>query len=383
MTGSSLRTVPFFLLTFLAGLLLVATLLPLWRNPHWLVRGWDFPRLQLFAFAALLLTLELVLLDRGASRTWALAFVTTACGLYQAWWIAPYTVPWPNEVRLAKERSPERTLRLMTANVLQTNRKAQALIDLVHRFEPDVLVALETDTWWEAQLAAIEDVMPHTIRQPQDNLYGMNVWSRLPLSEVERLFLVQQGIPSMHCRIELPNGQGVRMHFLHPAPPSPSENEKSSQRDAELVIVAKSVADSHQPVVVTGDLNDVAWSTTTRLFRKLSGLLDPRVGRGMYNTFHADYPFLRWPLDHVFHSQHFTLAHLERLPSIGSDHFPIFTELVFNPLEGADQNGIDPDADDRSLAERIRADQGVAVEAVPEPGEGLKVNHSDKHHKIR
>jgi endonuclease/exonuclease/phosphatase (EEP) superfamily protein YafD len=155
---------------------------------------------------------------------------------------------------------------------------------------------------------------------------------------------------------------------LHPAPPSPTENEESSERDAELIIVAKSVAETNAPIIVTGDLNDVAWSETTRLFRKVSGLLDPRVGRGMFNTFHAKYWVIRFPLDHLFHSDHFTLFRIFRLSGFGSDHFALFTELVFEPGRDIQQNGLDADAVDLSRARAKADDQCVGKSDVPQPG---------------
>ena len=59
----------------------------------------------------------------------------------------------------------------------------------------------------------------------------------------------------------------------------------------------------------------------------MSGLLDPRIGRGLFNTFDAGNPIFRFPLDHVFHSSHFRLFRLCRLPKVGSDHFPVLVEL--------------------------------------------------------
>ncbi len=348
--------------------LLTATLLPLWRHPHWMIRGMDFPRMQLAVVAAALLLAQVAWLDLGQGIAWAQICVTLACLAWQTWWIAPYTVLWPPEVKATEHLNPERTLSILTANVLTPNRQAETLLKLVRQYEPDVLVTLESDQWWQQHLDTLQADMPYSIKCPLDNLYGMHVYSRLPLEDTQIAFLVEDDVPSIHAQLRLRTGDSVRMHFLHPAPPSPTENPESAERDAELVIVARSIVDSEQPVIVTGDLNDVAWSATTRLFRKLSGLLDPRVGRGMFNTFHAHYPFLRWPLDHLFHSQHFTVNSIRRLAPFGSDHFGLLTELSYAPVRGENQQGLDADADDRSWARAIAEEQDVSAKDVPRPG---------------
>src|SRR5690606_32305981 len=118
---------------------------------------------------------------------------------------------------------------------------------------------------------------------PQDNTYGMHLYSKRPLHDVEVKFLVDQEVPSIHGWVELPSGRRVRIHAVHPTPPAPTENPSSEERDAELLLVARAVEKEPAPTLVFGDLNDVAWSATNALFQRISGLLDPRIGRGMFS----------------------------------------------------------------------------------------------------
>ena len=357
-----------FITVMLATVLIViATALPLLKHSHWVIRAMDFPRVQITALAISLLVVQLFVLDFQQLMSWLLLIAITLCLAWQLWWVLPYTVLWRKEVKTAKNAPIEQQLSVITSNVLQTNHNTDALIQMARQYQPDILVTLESDQYWQDKLQVLEDQLPYSVKCPLDNLYGMHVYSKLPFSEEQVSYLIEDGVPSIHLCLQLRTAHKVRMHFVHPAPPSPTENTESSERDAELITLARSIAKTDQAVVVTGDLNDVAWSKTTRLFRKISGLLDPRVGRGMFNTFHVDYAFLRWPLDHLFHSAHFSVKHIQRLPSIGSDHFALYTVLVFDPQYGDSQQGLDADELDRVEAMRISAKKQAKVEDVPTP----------------
>lgn len=359
----------FWIIVAFVGLLVISTLIPLLPIKKWWVRDFDFPRLQLSFIAVFMIIAEIVFLDFSETSSWVLCSLTILCLSYQTWWIIPYTPFFHKEVKTAVDPDASERLKIIVANVFTPNRRTDIVLAMAKKHDPDVLVLVETDRWWEAQLAELKQTHPHTLKCPLDNLYGMHLYSKLPLKDAEIQFLVEKDVPSMHALLLLPSGVQVRLHCVHPAPPSPTENETSLERDAELVMVAKNVSEATLPVIVTGDLNDVAWSSTTRLFRKISGLLDPRVGRGMFNTFHAKYPVFRWPLDHFFHSTHFTLVSLERLDYIGSDHFPMFITLCFQPQKGKDQETLEADAEDEARAEEELARKGVSEEDVHEPGE--------------
>jgi len=131
----------------------------------------------------------------------------------------------------------------------------------------------------------------------------------------------------------------------------PQENPSSTDRDAEMMLVAKSAKGNKLPVIVAGDFNDVAWSQSTTLFKDLSGLLDPRIGRGFYNTFSANSYLMRWPLDHFFASDEFRLITMQVGEDIDSDHFPAYFEVQLEPEKAAEQTPEEPTQDQKEDAE--------------------------------
>ena len=325
---------------------------------EWWFRGADFPRLQILFLGIIAFVLMLVWDWTWETKEYVIFVLLCAALAYQIKMVLPYTFVWKKQVKHVQpeELNPSQQISLIVSNVLTTNNKYYLLIEHIQQLKPDLVLTLETDRTWENELKVIEPDYPYRVAVPLDNLYGMHLYSRLPLQDTEVKFILSNEIPSIHTTVILTSGQPVQLYCLHPKPPSPTEAKDSTLRDAELLIVGDQIKDLDESCIVMGDLNDVAWSRTTRLFQRISGLLDPRVGRHFINTFHADYPLLRWSLDHVFHSTDFALVKMERLAHIGSDHFPVYTIL---------QSGRKFEAQQKEL-EKTASDEDEAQEAIQE-----------------
>ena len=329
------------------------TLLSFHKGSHWFIRAWDFPRVQIATLSAISASLFRAFFFRGSRRDYLFLSSNLLCLLWQGWKIFPFTPVARNQVKASRADSPRaRTFRLLMANVMLENKDADRLLRVIREYDPDIVLVVEIDEAWQRALSPLRETYPHRVEQPQDNYYGLILFSRFPLIDPKIDFLVQDDIPSVHTAFELPSGDRIFLHGLHPRPPEPIRDQDSTPRDAELVVVGRAIrAAGDRPTVVAGDLNDVAWSPTTELFVRLSGLLDPRVGRGFYNSFHAEKIYLRYPLDHVFHSRHFTLTDLRCLPPIGSDHFPVLIELCYEPDAALEQPKPHADAGDEKDAD--------------------------------
>ena len=298
----------------------LSSFVPLLRKGAWWIRVFDFPRLQVFYINACLLAIgRFDRLTFGEGLQSLLDILLCTALVLDGYRIIPY-FSWKKLFSKKEIITPHR-ISVMSANVLISNNNYQSLVSNVQKEEPDIFVAIETDEAWCEKLKPLEKIYQHRVYHPKDNTYGLLFYSKLSLSEAKIEFLVDNDVPSLFCELT-DRGFSFQVIVLHPRPPRPQEGP-SDQRDAELMHAAKFIRHAQKPTIVMGDLNDVAWSHSTRLFLRISGLIDPRRGRGVFCTYPSMLPFLRFPLDHIFHSYDFALLNLRRLKTEGSDHFAI------------------------------------------------------------
>ena len=314
----------------LVSLLFLVSLIPFIREQVWWLRAFTYARLQKLGLATVFLAVQLAFFGWDSWQDGLMFILLGVTILICLFDILPFTIVGGKQVKKVKRPDdPSRTIKLLVGNVLMENDDHAGLIGHIHAHDPDVIFLVETNQTWRGYLRAVEDSYPYSWLLPLEDFNGMLLYSKFPLSEICQRRLVQDHIPSVRLDMELPGGQDIAFYGLHPRPPRPQDD--TEDLDKELLMVADEVGARDDPIIVTGDLNDVGWSTTTKRFIRTSGLRDPRRGRGLYNTYNAKNPLARWPLDHVFHSKHFDLVEMQRLSGFGSDHFPIYIELALKP----------------------------------------------------
>jgi endonuclease/exonuclease/phosphatase (EEP) superfamily protein YafD len=318
-------------LSVISFLLIVAVFLARVKHDYWIFKILEYPRLQkLFLILVVLIAWFFFWpLNEWWSKLsfWGLC----ASAVYIIYKIIPYTVIAPKEMAGSIKRKKDDELIIYSANVLQENTEYDRLLKQISAADPDIIFLWETNEAWKKAVETLKKDYPYCLEEALENTYGLLFYSRYKLEDSKVNYLVKNDIPSIEAILILPSGTKIKLWGVHPEPPVPGENLYSTAKDKELMKIALKARDWDLPCLVFGDLNDVAWSHTTELFRKTSELLDPRRGRGLYSTFSAHSHIMRFPLDYIFCSKHFALIGMQRLPKNGSDHFAICTHLIYQP----------------------------------------------------
>lgn len=311
-------------------ILIIGAFIPFLREQTWWLRAWTYARLQILVLVTVTLIPFYIYLApiRGFDAIIFGGLILAAASCLRD--IFPFTKLGLKQVQNAKNQKPQIDVKMMVGNVLMENEHYADYLEQIKSVSPDIVFLVETNEAWREKLSDLETLYPHTYLLPLEDFNGMLFYSRFPIQSVLERYLVQDYIPSLTLDLDIGYTQNLKLYGVHPRPPRPEDD--TSDLDKELRLVAGEVGHSNLPTIVTGDLNDVGWSSTTKRFLRLSGLLDPRHGRGLFNSYNAKNLLVRWPLDHVFHSNHFRLKEMKRLEPCGSDHFPILIELAIEKL---------------------------------------------------
>lgn len=366
-----------WLARIVVGIVVTLTLVPLSSSGAWCIRIWDFPRLQLLVACGCLLVLIVAFgtsfWTRSESNVWLV--LLAASFVWHASHMGKFTPLWPCEVPGVRQQ--EADLNLLAINLDYENIEVEKALELIEQRKPDVVVLIEYNERWSVGLSKLRDEFPYHQEEIKEEGLGIAVWSKLPQTNLDTKYLVEERRPSLWSTLEF-GSSCINLVAVHPTPPglrdSTGEQRRDSRvRDAELIQIANVIGNRQDEAwMVVGDFNDVAWSHTTRLFKRLSGLRDPRIGRNFLGTYHADMPLFRFPIDHVFISEGFAVARLSRVHLQGSDHFGV-SVMLRSPTEPIGTSP-EPERDDREEADKLieqgmldAEQRGVATEEPNEP----------------
>ena len=320
------------ILYIVAIVLAVCSILSFFRNSEIrYIKMLDFPRIQLFILSLISFILLFIVIQKWRWYDYLLLLGLFSGLFINSTFLIHYTRLVAVEVPTAKDiKSSDKQLSILLFNVKMTNRKPEPLLALIDQKKPDMILAMEVDDTWNQELKALDKDYPYAQHTINEVTYGMVLYSKFPLEKVEVDYLTNEKVPSFESTISLGKDMEISFHAIHPVPPTHFSNlpDNAGQKENALKKLGKEIEERKLPTIVAGDLNDVVWSYVDALTGTKNILNDLRVGRGFYNSYNAENFLMRWPLDHVFVTKEFRLKKLERLPKIGSDHFPIYVELV-------------------------------------------------------
>jgi len=355
------------ILLVISIILLIINLLPFINNQHWIFRASDFVRPQLLFFELLLFISILIFFDTQDGIYWLL-WLLGLCIIYNAYIFIRFTKFWRNNHH-NKSTEHSATIKVISTNVYQFNKDRHLFVEMIRREKPDIFLTMESNQDWEDAFQELKEDYPNYEEVALENTYGIHFYTKLKINRIKVHYFVADDLPSIEAELETADGYRFVFFGVHPPPPSPTEESTSKERDGDLLSVAKVVSNYKVPVVITGDFNTVAWSRESILFKKASGLIDGRYGRGYLATFHTKYWFFRIPLDLLYHSTDIFLKDLKILPSIGSDHFPVYFSFYVDKHN---------DVQERDVQELNVEEQEEVEEIIEEGKEEVSDNRTEE-----
>ena len=293
----------------LTAFLLVATLLAILfpRRPllgvsqHWGLQLW-----WLSLLAAL---------TEFAIGAWWIAILSLAVTLY--WSVRLFGRP---RVRASGGRA---LLRIVSANLLHSNRDYPRAIQALSASEADVVAMCEVTPQARGALRALETRYPHALDTCAGaGLYGIVILSRFPITA--RSQGAGEDPMPRHLAVDLDvGGRTIALVAIHPT--NPLRIERTHRIPGEFAATAALCKTAPADLILIGDCNAAGWSRWARLLEHEAGVGNDRRIRPSWPVW-LPAP-IRLPLDHVWVRGRVRLTKAWLGKPFGSDHLPLIADL--------------------------------------------------------
>lgn len=220
----------------------------------------------------------------------------------------------------------ETSIKVLSWNLLVTNRSLAEIESVIMESKPDVLVLIEVRPGIIEDLPFLEREFQHVLQQPSWGGEGIAILSRIPETSIEIEDFDYEYQPGLVARISSGN-KNVVLAGIHTLSPVPLF--RAAVRDRQIDAVCAWSDEQNIPICVCGDFNTTPW---TRPFNKLleSGFVDSRVNSGNSPSWPTSLGVLGIPIDHSITKGKCRVVNRRVIRTeMGSDHFPIEFELIF------------------------------------------------------
>jgi endonuclease/exonuclease/phosphatase family metal-dependent hydrolase len=221
-------------------------------------------------------------------------------------------------------------VRIATVSLRKGRVRPAPVLDLVRRLDVDVLSVQELTPRAERGLhaAGIGDLLPwaHVIPARPGSVPAASgaIWTRLPAVAAGA---VPGTFEQPTAVIEVPGAQPIELTAVHTAPPATSPR---SVRNWAGDLAALPAPDQEVLRVLAGDFNASLDHAALRAVLR-RGWTDAalRTGRGLAWTWRPlRFPWPRLTIDHVLIDPRISVASVQLVPLLGSDHRALVVELV-------------------------------------------------------
>ena len=277
-----------------------------------------------YFIAHIILLPAYILLSRSLAKK-TLILIVLQC--FMIFWYGSQILPFYLKVEsalLSQEAIPKVPLKIFYANVRTQSSQYESVSSLIAESNPDLVLLLELDSRWNAELKLSEKYSySHTILR-EDN-FGMGIFSRFPFSSDGVQDFGADLVPALMVNLVIKENKVLKTILLHCLPPL-SENARYINR-LLLRRISTKARFEEKPILIAGDFNATPFSPPYKKFMEWTDLSNVMWGKGLYRTWNAENPLIRLTIDHLLHSSNIKVREAAVLEYIGSDHLPYLVDV--------------------------------------------------------